>query len=100
MSTDFSCKKFKIIFFDNNIIINHSHMLDYSQWNWNLQSKHDMFSTVDSNLEREFHFSWAQATHSSRNQQRKCEKKNKWVSWINEIWWCDFYFSDSQNNCI
>ena len=45
-----------------------------------------MFSTVDSNLEREFYSSQAQATHSSRNQQKKCEKKDEWISWINEIW--------------
>ena len=75
MSTSFFCKKFKITFFDNDIIINHSHMLDCSWWNWNLQSKHDMFLTVDSNLEREFYSSQTQATCSNRSQQRKYEKK-------------------------
>ena len=80
MLINFSHKKLKITSFDNNIIINYSHMLDYSWWNWNLQSKHDMFSTVDLNLEREFHPSQAQVTHSSRSQQKKCKKKNEWVS--------------------
>ena len=55
--TNFSHKKFKITFFDNDIIINHSHMLDCSWWNWNLQSKYDTFSTIDLNLERKFHSS-------------------------------------------
>ena len=79
-STNFSCKKLKIIFFDNDIIINHSHILDCSWWNWNLQSKHDMFSTVDSNLEREFHSPQTQVTCSSRSQQKECEKRDEWVS--------------------
>ena len=100
MLMSFFCKKLKIIFFDNDIIINYSHMLNCSQWNWNLQSKHDTFSTVDSNLEREFHSSQAQVTCSSRSQQREHKKRNEWISWIDEIWWCDFYFSDSQNSCI
>ena len=78
--TNSSCKKFKITTFDNDIIINHSHMLDCSQWNWNLQSKHDTFSTVDLNLEREFYSSQAQVTCSSRNQQKKCKKRNEWIS--------------------
>ena len=50
-------------------------MLDCSQWNWNLQFKHNTFSTVDLNLEREFYSSQAQATCSSKNQQRKYKKK-------------------------
>ena len=86
MSTNSSCKKFKIIFFDNNIIINHLYMLDCSWWNWNLQSKHDMFLTINLNLEREFYFSWTQAICSNKNQQRECKKKNEWVSWTNEVW--------------
>ena len=99
-STNSFCKKLKITFFDNDIIINYSHILDCSWWNWNLQFKHDMFSIIDSNLEREFYSSWAQATCSSKNQQRECKKRNEWISWTNKIWWHDFYFSDFQNNCI
>ena len=77
MSTNSFYKKLKIIFFDNNIIINHLHMLDCSWWNWNLQFKHDMFSTVDLNFEREFYSSWTQVTCSSRNQQRECKKRDE-----------------------
>ena len=82
MSTNFFYKKFKITFFDNNIIINHSHMLNCLWWNWNLQSKHDTFSIIDLNLEREFYSSQTQATHSNRNQQKKYEKKmNKFLNY-------------------
>jgi len=100
MSMNFSCKKLKITSFDNDIIINHSHMLDCSWWNWNLQSKHDMFLTIDSNLEKEFHSSQTQVTHSSRSEQKECKKRNEWVSWTDKVWWHNFYFFNFQNSCI